>query len=94
MRSSPTPPPCRRPASSKRVGHGIHVVDTGFHRPRFDAAYLIVERGRAAFVDTGTNHSVPRLLAALEAIGLDVATPSTTSSRPTSISTTPAARAC
>ena len=20
--------------------HGIHVVDTGFHRPRFDAAYL------------------------------------------------------
>lgn len=49
---------------------GIHVIDTGFHRPRFDASYLIVERGRAAFVDTGTNHSVPRLLAALEAVGL------------------------
>ncbi len=45
---------------------GIHVVDTGFHRPRFDAAYLIVESGRAAFVDTGTNASVPRLLAALD----------------------------
>ena len=53
-----------------RLDHGIHVVDTGFHRPRFDAAYLIVERGRAAFVDTGTNHSVPRLLAALVAAGL------------------------
>ena len=56
----------------RRSAHGIHVVDTGFHRPLFDAAYLIVERGRAAFVDTGTNHSVPRLLAALAAAGLDV----------------------
>jgi glyoxylase-like metal-dependent hydrolase (beta-lactamase superfamily II) len=52
------------------LDHGIHVIDTGFHRPRFDASYLIVEGGRAAFVDTGTNHSVPRLLAALEATGL------------------------
>ena len=53
--------------------HGIAVIDTGFHRPLFDAAYLIVENGRAAFVDTGTNHSVPRLLAALAAAGLDTA---------------------
>jgi glyoxylase-like metal-dependent hydrolase (beta-lactamase superfamily II) len=50
--------------------HGIHVIDTGFHRPLFDAAYLIVENGRAAFVDTGTNFAVPRLLAALDALGL------------------------
>jgi glyoxylase-like metal-dependent hydrolase (beta-lactamase superfamily II) len=49
---------------------GIHVIDTGFHRPRFDASYLLVEGGRGAFVDTGTNHAVPRLLAAVEAIGL------------------------
>ena len=60
------------PAFVASVGHGIHAIDTGFHRPQFDAAYLIVERGRAAFVDAGTNHSVPRLLAALEAVGLDV----------------------
>ncbi len=50
--------------------HGIHVIDTGFHRPRFDASYLIVEGGRGAFVDTGTNFSVPRLLAALDHMGL------------------------
>jgi glyoxylase-like metal-dependent hydrolase (beta-lactamase superfamily II) len=56
----------------ERLAHGVHVVDTGFHRPLFDAAYLIVERGRAAFVDAGTNHSVPRLLAALAAAELDV----------------------
>ncbi|MFG6462690.1 MBL fold metallo-hydrolase [Roseateles sp. DXS20W] len=52
------------------LGHGIYAIDTGFQRPRFDAAFLIVEGGRAAFIDTGTNHAVPRLLAALNALGL------------------------
>ena len=60
----------RLPAFVHPVGHGIYVVDTGFHRNDFDAAYLLVQDGRAAFVDTGTNFSVPRLLAALEALGL------------------------
>jgi len=45
--------------------HGIHTIDTGFVRPSFDAAYLLVEKSRAAFVDCGTNHSVPRILKAL-----------------------------
>lgn len=49
---------------------GIHVIDTGFHRPLFDASFLIVEDGRAAFVDCGTNFAVPRLLAALDDLGL------------------------
>jgi len=49
---------------------GIHTIDTGFVRPRFDAAYLIVENGRGAFVDCGTNHAVPRMLAALDDAGL------------------------
>ena len=50
--------------------HGIFVIDTGFHRPCFDASYLIVENGRAAYVDTGTNHARPRLLAALTVAGV------------------------
>lgn len=54
----------------QRLDHGISVVDTGFVRPQFDASYLIVQNGRAAFVDTGPNNAVPRLLAALEAHGL------------------------
>jgi glyoxylase-like metal-dependent hydrolase (beta-lactamase superfamily II) len=58
------------PAFVRPLGHGVYVVDTGFHRDDFDAAYLIVQDGHAAFVDTGTNFSVPRLLAALEALGL------------------------
>jgi glyoxylase-like metal-dependent hydrolase (beta-lactamase superfamily II) len=50
--------------------HGIHTIDTGFVRSRFDAAYLIVENGRAAFVDCGTNFSVPRMLEALKNVAL------------------------
>jgi len=50
--------------------HGVHVVDTGFVRPHFDAAFLIVENGRGAFIETGTTHSLPRLLEAVEHAGL------------------------
>ena len=54
-------------------GDGISAIDTGFFRPRFDASHLIVENGRAAFVDVGTNYSVPLLLAALAEKGLAAA---------------------
>lgn len=50
--------------------HGIFVVDTGFPAACSDAAYLVVEQGRAAFVDTGTHTAVPRLLDALAQRGL------------------------
>jgi glyoxylase-like metal-dependent hydrolase (beta-lactamase superfamily II) len=52
------------------LGYGVTAVDTGFVRPQFDAAYLVIENGRAAFIDTGPNAAVPRLLAALEAHGV------------------------
>jgi glyoxylase-like metal-dependent hydrolase (beta-lactamase superfamily II) len=55
----------------ERFDHGITAVDTGFVRPQFDAAWLVVEQGRAAVIDTGTNAAVPRLLAALAAQGLE-----------------------
>jgi glyoxylase-like metal-dependent hydrolase (beta-lactamase superfamily II) len=52
------------------LGHGITAIDTAFVRPFFDASHLVVEEGRAAFVDVGTGYSVPGLLAVLEAKGL------------------------
>ena len=58
------------PSFCEPLGDGLWAIDTGFHRDRFDAAYLVVEGGRAAFIDTGTAFAVPRLLAALEALGL------------------------
>jgi glyoxylase-like metal-dependent hydrolase (beta-lactamase superfamily II) len=53
------------------LAQGVHAVDTGYHRDAFDAAYLLVHRGRAAVIDTGTNLAVPRLLAALQALGVE-----------------------
>ncbi len=49
---------------------GITAIDVDLMRPGMAAAHLVVDSGRAAFVDTGTNHSVPTLLAALHAKGL------------------------
>ncbi len=50
--------------------HGITAIDTDYVRPLLDASHLIVRGGRAAFVDTGTSHSLPNLLAALEQAGV------------------------
>lgn len=58
------------PAFVEDLGQGIHAIDTGFQRERFGAAYLLLHGGRAAFIDTGTNHAVPRLLATLDALGV------------------------
>ncbi len=58
------------PPFVEACGNGIYAVDTGFVRPRFDAAYLMVEGGRAAIIDTGPAPGVPRILAALDALGV------------------------
>ncbi|WP_269789804.1 MBL fold metallo-hydrolase [Stenotrophomonas sp. Iso1] len=55
------------------VDHGIHTIDTAFQRDHFDAAYLIVQDGRGAFVDCGTSHSLPNLLACVQRAGLQPA---------------------
>lgn len=49
---------------------GISAIDTLYTRPLLDASHLIVDHGEAAFVDTGTSHAVPLLLAALEQKGV------------------------
>ena len=53
-------------------GDGITAIDTDLLRPYFDASHLIVENGRAAFVDCGANSSVPHILAALGERDIDV----------------------
>ncbi len=53
------------------LGHGVHCIDTGYQRPQLAAAYLVVDAGEAAFIDTGTARSAERLLAALEHLGLE-----------------------
>ena len=53
-----------------RHPHGIFAIDTEYLYPGHAAAHLIVDSGRAAFVDVGTNDSVPYLLAALAELGI------------------------
>jgi glyoxylase-like metal-dependent hydrolase (beta-lactamase superfamily II) len=53
-----------------RHPHGITAVDTEYLYPGHAAAHVIEDHGRAAFVDVGTNASVPYLLAALEELGV------------------------
>lgn len=57
-------------SSIREFPHGIHAIDTHYVRPGVVAGHLIVRNGRAAFVDVGANSGVPRLLAALETLGL------------------------
>lgn len=50
--------------------NGIHAFDAGYVRHQLAAIHLIVDAGRAAFVDTGSNASLPRAQAALAQLGL------------------------
>jgi glyoxylase-like metal-dependent hydrolase (beta-lactamase superfamily II) len=53
-----------------RHPHGITAIDAQYLYPGHAAAHVIEDEGRAAFVDVGTNASVPYLLAALAELGI------------------------
>ena len=59
-------------AATTIFNDGITAIDTEYARSLQDASHLIVEGGRAAFIDTGVNSSVPLLLDALRQRDLDV----------------------
>ena len=63
--SSPTGAPIAQP-----LGNGVYLIDTLYVRPGLAAAHLVVDGGRAAFVDTGPGPAAPRLLAALDELGV------------------------
>lgn len=59
-------------AATTTFSDGIIAIDTEYARALQDASHLVVEDGRAAFIDTGVNSSVPLLLDALRQQDLDV----------------------
>ncbi len=61
------------PPGVDRVGEGIFAVDVHYMRPGLAASHILIDHGEAAFVDTGTNASVPLLLRALESLDADAA---------------------
>ena len=52
------------------LGNGVYLVDTLYLRPGLAASHLVVDDGHAAFVDTGAAPAAPRLLAALDELGI------------------------
>lgn len=52
-------------------GNGIIAFDAGYVRPILAAIHMVVEKGRVAFIDTGSNDSLANAQAALARIGLD-----------------------
>lgn len=58
------------PVRFQDLGHGVTCIDTLLFRPGMAACYLIEHEGKAGFIDTGTNPSVPLLLATLQRKGL------------------------
>jgi glyoxylase-like metal-dependent hydrolase (beta-lactamase superfamily II) len=55
----------------REYGNGIYAFDACYVRPLLAAIHLIEEKGRVAFIDTGTNDALQNALAALHKLGLD-----------------------
>ena len=55
---------------AKPVGPGVYLIDTMHLRPGLAASHLVVDNGRAAFVDTGAAPAAARLLGALDELGI------------------------
>jgi glyoxylase-like metal-dependent hydrolase (beta-lactamase superfamily II) len=66
MPNDPSPPIARL----TRHPDGIAAIDAEYLRPGFAAAHVVQHAGHAAFVDVGTNDSVPYLLAALRELAI------------------------
>jgi glyoxylase-like metal-dependent hydrolase (beta-lactamase superfamily II) len=58
-------------ARTTRHPDGITAVDTEYIRPGLAASHIIQHAGGGAFVDVGTNYSVPHLLAALAQLQIE-----------------------
>ncbi len=51
------------------IGHDSHLIDTGLYGPLHGACYLVQDAGEFAVIDTGTHHTVPRVLESIAALG-------------------------
>ncbi len=51
------------------IGENSYLIDTGLYRPNHAACYLVEDAGELALIDTGTQHSLPRVLNAIESLG-------------------------
>ncbi len=55
---------------AREVAPGVFLLDTGYLKPHLAACYVVRGRDSAAIVETGHFQTVPRLLAALQQLGI------------------------
>ncbi|MCP5159170.1 MAG: MBL fold metallo-hydrolase [Gammaproteobacteria bacterium] len=53
-----------------RYDHGIYALDSGYIRPQLAAIHFIVENDQVVIIDTASHTSLPRVLEALQVLGL------------------------
>jgi len=51
------------------LGNNTQLVDTGLYGPGHGACYLVEDGGELAIIDTGTQHSLPKVLETIAALG-------------------------
>lgn len=57
-------------AEFEPLGHGVFCIDALYIEPRVASIYLLREGDESAIIETGTSHSLPNLLATLEALSI------------------------
>ena len=58
-------------AEFETLGFDVHCVDALYIQPRVASIYLLRDGDEVAIIETGTFHSVPNVLASLDALGID-----------------------
>lgn len=55
------------------LAYSIYCIDIDYIRPRLACSYLMLNQGKAAFIDCGTSLSVGRLLSVLDSLDISIA---------------------
>ena len=54
---------------AEALGNNTHLIDTGLYGTGHAACYLLEDAGELAIIDTGTRHTLPRVLDTIAALG-------------------------
>ena len=54
---------------AEALGNNTHLIDTGLYGTGHAACYLVEDAGELAIIDTGTRHTLPRVLETVAALG-------------------------
>lgn len=55
----------------EKYDNEVYRIDSGYMQDQFCAIYLVKEGDEVAIIETGTNHTVDRVLSVLSALGID-----------------------